>query len=136
MLLVQVTSALSELGSKGTKHVLNSALADDIDNTIEGAWLRAIIVTWLSDKLDEVAEHFVLVVDIAIGDFALQASGLQLVLTLLAFLEIDSAHVDLVHVSGVLSPLATQVLLVHREQSTVLGDFNLDLGILLALWVQ
>ena len=77
-----------------------------------------------------------LVIDKLIVDLTLKTPGLQLIFPVLTLFKLDCVHVDFVDLDGVLSPLASQVLLVECEQASILGDFDLNLRILVAVSVQ
>jgi hypothetical protein len=83
-------------------------------------------------NFNERPQHLLFVLNKAILDFALEPVSFEELFSF-GVVSLLDFHVDLVHNLSVLSPLSSQMLLIDREETPILGYFDKCFSVFIAV---
>ena len=130
LLFVQIGPPFSKLRGESPQDIVDPIGPDNIKDSVQGALRVLTLADIVLDEVDEVSDHFLLVVNEFIIDFSFETLGFELLLAVFSLLQRNLVHVDFVNLDGVLAPLTSQVLLVHGQKTSIFGNLDLDFCVL------
>lgn len=161
LLLVQVTPTFCVFNGESCEDVVETVAANFLEELVEEDadrrlffflfHLRLVLTLsswWLSvlcglclffaelKDVDESSHGLLLVIDQQICDLSIKCLVCQLITSVFTLVNAHVAETDLIDFYGILSPLTTQMLLVHGQESLAPRDFNKALSVFWAILVD